>query len=286
MDVAYSKSHIISRDGTHVGYRQLGKGPGLVLLHGELQASQSLMLLAGLLAADFTLFIPDRRGRGLSEAPGPDHTMQSEVDDLAALLKRTRARNVLGVSAGALITLSAALSVPGIDRIALYEPPLALAGARTSPLDWVPRYERAMSRGHLATALVACLKGTGDRDMFSRIPGPLLIPMVWAGLRKGLDAGGPDDVPVKTMLRAVQSDTRLVAEMAGQLERFRDVTTRTLLLGGTRSMGYLGAALDALEAVLPNARRVTLAGLGHIAADNNGQPDQVAPELRRFFAGA
>jgi len=39
-----------------------------------------------------------------------------------------------------------------------------------------------------------------------------------------------------------------------------------------------------LSAVLPRARRVTLRGVGHTAADNGGRPDLVARELRTFFS--
>ena len=46
---------------------------------------------------------------------------------------------------------------------------------------------------------------------------------------------------------------------------------------------HLTATLDGLSAVLPHARRVTLRGLGHTAADNGGKPDLVAAQLREFF---
>jgi hypothetical protein len=45
----------------------------------------------------------------------------------------------------------------------------------------------------------------------------------------------------------------------------------------------LTATMDALSAVLPDARRVTLAGVGHTAADNGGRPGLVAAQLRAFF---
>jgi hypothetical protein len=57
----------------------------------------------------------------------------------------------------------------------------------------------------------------------------------------------------------------------------------TLLLGGTKSAAFLAAALDALSATVPNCKRVEFSGLGHLAADNSGEPTRVADELRRFF---
>ena len=57
---------VISADGTLIGYRQLGQGPGLVLVHGAMESAQSHMQLAEALADTFTVYLPDRRGRGMS----------------------------------------------------------------------------------------------------------------------------------------------------------------------------------------------------------------------------
>jgi hypothetical protein len=46
----------------------------------------------------------------------------------------------------------------------------------------------------------------------------------------------------------------------------------------------LTATLDGLSAVLPHARRVTLPGIGHTAADNSGKPELVATQLRASFS--
>jgi len=62
----YTKGFVTSKDGTINGYRQLGSGPGIILLHGGAKGSQSLMQLGTALSDEFTVYIPDRRGRGLS----------------------------------------------------------------------------------------------------------------------------------------------------------------------------------------------------------------------------
>ncbi|HEX3196869.1 MAG TPA: alpha/beta hydrolase [Propionibacteriaceae bacterium] len=123
---AYTKGFVASADCTRIGYRQLGSGPGVVLLHGGVNASQHLMRLGRALAGTFTVCIPDRRGRGLSGPIGADYSLRTEDEDLAALLEQTGARNVFGVADGALFALHGALSLPNIEKVAAYEPLLFL----------------------------------------------------------------------------------------------------------------------------------------------------------------
>ena len=109
---SYIKNSLTSKDGTIIGYRQLGSGPGLILVHGGMATSQHFMKLGEALSDDFTVYIPDRRGRGLSGPFGDDYSIQKEVDDLDAILNKTGAHYVFGLSSGALITLQAALNLP------------------------------------------------------------------------------------------------------------------------------------------------------------------------------
>ena len=75
----YEKRSVVSRDGTTIGYRRMGSGPGLVLVHGGMQASQNLMKLATALAEKFTVCVLDRRGRGLSGPFGDDYGLPNRV---------------------------------------------------------------------------------------------------------------------------------------------------------------------------------------------------------------
>jgi hypothetical protein len=83
-----------------------------------------------------------------------------------------------------------------------------------------------------------------------------------------------------------------VGFLARGFGRFPDtriaIRAETLLLGGSKSPPtYFKVALDALEHVLPNARRIESTGLNHGASGNTnrgGKPERVAQELRAFFA--
>ncbi len=141
----YITGSVTSQDGTTIGYRQLGHGPGVVLLHGAMESAQSHMQLAEALADTFTIYLPDRRGRGLSGPYGKDYSIQKDVEDMDALLTKTGAHYVFGVSSGGLIWLQAALTLPAIHKAALYEPMLLINGS--VPTTFVTRYDKEMAQG-------------------------------------------------------------------------------------------------------------------------------------------
>ena len=80
----------------------------MVLLHGSNESARSHTQLALALAGAFTVYLPDRRGRGLSGPHRPDHSMRTEVEDLQAVVAGSAAQKVFGVSVSALIALQAA----------------------------------------------------------------------------------------------------------------------------------------------------------------------------------
>jgi len=144
---------VTSTDGTPIGYLRLGQGPAVIILHGSNESGRSHAHLALALADAFTVYLPDRRGRGLSGPHRPDHGMHTEVEDLRAVVAQSGAQKVFGVSASALIVLQAARAVPAIRQVAVYEPALLMdtSGRYTS---WVGRFDQEMARGQVADALI------------------------------------------------------------------------------------------------------------------------------------
>jgi hypothetical protein len=86
---------VLSKDGTRIGYLQVGQGPAAVLLHGSNESARSHTQLALALADAFTVYLPDRRGRGLSGPHRPDHGIRTEVEDLGAVLAGSGAQKGL-----------------------------------------------------------------------------------------------------------------------------------------------------------------------------------------------
>ncbi len=280
----YTTGSVRSADGTTIGYRQLGSGPGILLIHGAVSSSQLFMKFGTALSDAFTVYMPDRRGRGLSGPFGDNYGMQKEVEDVDALLKRTDTHNVFGLSLGALIALQAALDLPSIHKAALYEPTLV----ETPTLSFLPRFDREIAEGKVAEAMVTFVKNFAQQFekkllLLSILPRPLLVRFFSFYLRRDAKNVKGDDVPFQEILPTFHFDTQLVSEMRGTRERFRAVRAEVLLLGGSRSPPSTKRLLDDLTEVLPNAKHVELLGLDHEGPIDRAHPEPVAQELRRFF---
>jgi pimeloyl-ACP methyl ester carboxylesterase len=281
----YLTGSVISKDGTTIGYRQLGAGPGLVVLHGAMESAQSHMQLAEALADTYTVYLPDRRGRGLSGPIGRGSGVGEAVQDLDALLAKTGAHYVFGVSSGAIISLQAALTLPAIQKAAIFEPPLIVNGP--APTAWLTRFDDEMAQGRVAAAMITGMKGAEmGPPMLNLMPRWLLERLTTMMMASEEKKAGADDVTMRMLAPTLHDDFQLVIEMDGALESFSGLGTDVLLLGGSKSPAYLTRAVAALEKVLPHATRVEFPRLGHEASgnrDRRGQPERVAQELRRFF---
>ncbi|MBN9241067.1 MAG: hypothetical protein BGO97_15250 [Micrococcales bacterium 70-64] len=280
---------VLSSDGTPVGLRSVGSGPGLVIVHGAMQSGVSQLELATLLSPTHTVHLMDRRGRG---TPPATSTAQ-EVADLSAVLARTGATDVLGISSGAIIAARAALAGAPVERLALFEPPIAVGPSAHSSvrLDLVAPFRAALQGGDVPRAMAIAMKVAqmGPSWMFG-LPTPLLTAV---SRRMLTDDDRSEPAPGASHLRelahALTADFTVVTENAGTAADFAGITIPTLLLEGTRTRPYLRTAVAALAAELPHARRVELPGLGHGATQDRaqwGRPDLVAPHLLEFFAQA
>lgn len=278
---------VTSRDGTRIGFLRLGHGPGLVLLHGSMQTARSHLQLAGHLSDTFTVYLPDRRGRGLSGPPGPGHGIRQEVEDLDAVLTATDARYVFGVSASGLVALEAARALPAVDKVAVYEPALLTNLEQNA---WLARYDQHMSEGRIAAALVTTMKGlTLGPPILNLMPDPLLVLLTKLAMRNEERKAADGAATMRSLAPTLHCEGTLLAEMTCSAQRFGTVTADVLLLGGSKGLRLFLPGMRALEQALPHVRRVEFAGLDHggsadVSSANRGaKPDVVGAELRRFF---
>lgn len=280
-----SYGSVTSADGTSIGYRMIGEGPGLILVQGAMGTATNYDELARSLAASFTVYLPDRRGRGMSPlAYEPAHTIRRDIEDLASLVEYSGAPFIFGLSSGAIIALATAAALRSIEKAAIYEPPF-VPGGISHPA--IKRFNQLVEQRRLAAALVQA----------SRIVklGPKILAYVpqWIlrfGTQRILDReqrrGSGRYAPLSELIPAMRYDFNVVGSMDGKAASFAALRKEVLLLGGDRTPRYLKTALTTLDKVLPNARRIEFEGLDHSApwnTDLGGDPEPIAQALVAFF---
>jgi pimeloyl-ACP methyl ester carboxylesterase len=281
---------VLSKDGTRIGYLRVGRGPAVVLLHGSNESARSHTQLALALADTFTVYLPDRRGRGLSGPHRPDHGIRTEVEDLQAVLAGSGAQKVFGVSVSALIALEAARTQPAVRQIAAYEPALLMDTTRYT--GWVRRFDREMAQGKVAAALITSMYGLDLAPPAFKLMGRRLAEALTNRAMSSEDkrASG-DTVTERKLAPTLRYEGLLLAETAGTIGSFAEVPAQVLLLGGDmKRPAFIRPAFDALARTLPHNRRVEFPGLDHGGSadvgptNRRGKPEIVAPAIRSFFA--
>jgi pimeloyl-ACP methyl ester carboxylesterase len=285
----FTNHTVTSRDGTQIGYQSIGHGSGIIFIQGSMGTIENFTQLAQELADSFTIYLVERRGRGISpKVFAEDHSIKKDVEDIDALLKTTNAKYIFGLSSGGIIALQATLELPAIRKIAIYEPPLMVDGIPNA----LDRFKEDMAKGNTAEALVTAMKASEMGPSFmNHMPNWLLVFLTNKLLRqedKKAKGGGVrfwhDVAPI------LQFDFKIIEEINPKWQSFTNIQTEVLLLGGSKSPKYLARALDSLERDLPKSTRITLEGLDHGAAWNyhkrqnpHGNPGIVAEKLRAFF---
>jgi alpha-beta hydrolase superfamily lysophospholipase len=124
---------VVSTDGTTIAFDRLGEGPPVALVCGGSVDRSPNAPLAELLAADFTVFNFDRRGRGDS-GDTPPYAVEREIEDIGAVLEEAGvSANLYGSSSGAALALDAAAGGLPVGKLALWEPPYILDETRRPP---------------------------------------------------------------------------------------------------------------------------------------------------------
>ncbi len=272
---------VTSRDGTRIGYLQQGNGPGVILVQGAMADVHAYRDLAAALSPSFTVISAERRGRGLSPHPyDRGHDIARDVDDLDALMTATGARNVFGLSSGAVITLEATRTLERVERAVVYEPPFYAGGI---DLVGIAELHADIERGDLASALLDSLLTAGTAPALVR-RAPRRLARVLAGVVLAADdrRRGPG-ATLRELLPGVRYDFHDVAAVDGDIELFASITRPILLLSGTKSPAFLRQAVQDLHRLLPQSQHDELHGLGHDGPWNNGHPLAVAEAVHDFL---
>lgn len=248
---------VISPDGTSIAYERVGTGPALIVVDaaGNYSGFRQLPAPVDLLAADFTVYVYDRRGRGAS-TDSPPYAVEREVEDLVALVDAAGGSALLyGLSSGGLLALHAAARGLAVPRMALFEPPF---GLDEPDVAFTAEMAALVEAGRRRDAVEAFHRGIGVPDEI--IAG--MAPEVWAAL--------------EAVAHTLVYDLRLSDAMS--LSLIRSVTVPTLVIDSHGSSGDLAGMAAAVVEALPHGSRRSLTGEWH------GVPHEtIAPVLAGYL---
>jgi hypothetical protein len=221
----------------------------------------------------------------MSYYPTQEFSIEKDIEDLHAIMLKTNAQNIFAVSAGAIIALKATLVLPGIKKIALWEPPLAMDSAKGIAI--LNRYDKEIAAGDISGALVTAMKGGKFAPPLFTILPRFILKGFTNKMMKGEESKAiKEDVTMRELAPTVHHDFEICVACFGKTDVFKKAEVQTLLLGGSKSPKYLKQSVDILEKLLPTNKRITYKGLGHGGSGSSewgGNPKLIAIDLIKFF---
>jgi 3-oxoadipate enol-lactonase len=240
------RGSFVEIEGSKLYYEECGTAPqAVVLIHDGVVNSAVWGEVWPEFCKHFHVIRYDRRGYGRSPAAT---TWHSETDDLLSLLHHLKVGRValVGSSHGGELSIDFALAHPEMVQ------QLVLVGAVVSGM---PYSQHFLDRGKRAFELLGKgdLKGAiseWSKDQY------LIAPGNEAARKRLFDllSANPQDMQHREYL----------LQNKPSLPRLHEIHVPTLILTGDADIPDVHTHAGAIEAGIPNARRVVVAGTGHI----------------------
>ena len=257
---------VTATDGAVIGCVLDGQGPPLLMIHGTGDTHLGWRRIRPLLAAHFTLYLMDRRGRGVS-GDCAQYTLAREWEDVAAMIDSIpEPVNVFAHSFGAMCALEGALSATNIRRLCVYEPSVNRNAGN-------PKREFTIDE-------MARLIAVGDRDGVVEIHLRNIINVaddIIAKHRDQTEAWNARLAMAHTMPRELQA----LRNYRFDPKRFETIGLPLRLLLGEKSVGHAPDTARSLAAAVPGAELIVMEGQGHFAMLT--APGLLATKLIEFF---
>lgn len=259
-------------DGYPIAYAEAGSGQPVVMIHGTLGDQRSWSgQMAAFGAKYHTLAVSLRHCWPGKWEDGGNFTIARHTADIAGFIRGLGLGKVrlIGHSRGGHIAFRVAQHHPElIEDLVLLEP----GGELDESLGGAPPAGKQGSAFAKAAALIAEGKVEEGLTVVAEHTGG---PGAWAKRSEARKAVNRDNAT--TLLGQINEQRSPYAKAEAE-----GIRTRTLLVGGDQSRPQFGRILDALEAHMPNARRVTIARAAHsVQADN---PADFNAAVLAFFA--
>lgn len=267
-------SRFVEVDGLRVHYRDRGRGPAIVLLHGSNSSLFTWEGWAADLARDHRVVTLDLPGHGLT---GPDPRARYRPAEMAAFLDRFVAALGLdrftlgGNSMGGGVAWRYALLHPDkVERLVLVD---SAGLPRREPKPFAFRLFSLPVAGRVARwvsprALVAASLRDAYGDP-ARVT-PRLVDLY-------------DDLLLRAGNREATRRRFAAGDEDGMSARLGEIRAPTLILWGSRDRWILPAYAQRFHAAIAGSQLVVLDGLGHVPMEED--PARSVAAVRRFLAG-
>lgn len=263
---------ITANDGATINVHAFGSGPGVVVLHGAGVSVRDYRRLADRLAPLFTVHLYNRRGGPDSAPLTGAETDQTDLDDLAAVLGHTGARNLFGHSGGGFVALRAGLTLP-LDRIATFDAAIALDDV-DFPRGFIEPFDAAVAAGDLTEAFVQAGKIHPDTAA-AKMPHWLQA----LGVRGFLHT--PWGKQMVDLLPTLSPAVHRILDHQAPASDYATITAQVMLAYGSRSSQYFKDSAHQLAEALPHARSLEIPRASHNTA--NTAPTRLTEPLADFF---
>jgi pimeloyl-[acyl-carrier protein] methyl ester esterase len=246
--------HWVAADGRKMAYREAGSGPPLVLVHGWAMSSAIFTEALPALSDQFRVLAPDLPGHGHS-TPGADYRLDTLAGALLAWMQDLDLQHVrlLGWSLGGQIALRlAALEETRLSRLLL----VATTPRFIADATWSDGQSEAQV-AIMARGLKRRFGGTLAHFFAQMFVAEELSEARRRFLQRQF---GPDAAPPLQESALAVLETLRCSDLRSQLQT---LSLATLVMHGTEDLIIPQGAGRYLAEQLPQARLVSLAGLGH-----------------------
>jgi pimeloyl-ACP methyl ester carboxylesterase len=265
----FATKSVRSKDGTTIGYRQYGKGPGIIVLPGALATAKDFDGLTAALGGYFTVYTVNRRGRPGSGEQGADYSIQKEIDDVAAVQRATKAEYMFGHSFGGFLALEYARSRADIKKVIVYEPGVSVGGSIS--MDWEPQATKYLSQNKPLDAFVDFVRAMNPDS--ARAPRWVLRTLLPLFMKKS------ERLQKYALLSGTIKEHAEEARLNDTYPNYKNISADVLLLRGSKESAAT-SAFKVLEQEFPAWQTQVFSKLDHFGPEK--APGQIADAVYAF----